>query len=725
MSISEGDQLAGDIISGLQAPVRLHRDAALQKLEQRLRGSGAVGQQACLDAICNDLLRLLSSDVWQHRLGGFEAAQMVIPALPITSPFLHGVLSACQAHLEDEEPRVRGAVADCVRALALQRGTSIFDAMGQQITLSIQAAFARDPVAAENGGGSSGDAAAQPDFLGQLLQTSYRQQRPGQGELRHDTEGWRSLESSFHALQALVEGCGSACLPFLTAELRQLVLDSLLHQNRFVRERGHRVVSAVVAVCDEASLRALAPEVAARLADGLNDSWSHVQYAASEATRSFLQATEPFRNQVLPALLPAMFFNRHTTAEGLRSYSQATWELAMETSGRAWVARCINEVVAFFGKQARSSSTDKREAACACMPELAVKIERQAVEPHVGPMLRCLLGCFRDSSWPVREAACEACGQFALAYPEAVRGLLPQLWPLWLEALSENVPAARETAAVAVGNAVRAFGDEALQMVLPAAQDLLRRVQDQPADVENYIQTSYGIAAVRVDEPPPPDEDDAMFGSPPATEPETYQQSSGGGGSGSSGPGRSGKKAARLFSTSAMSREPAGCCMDDGFQRERQPWEAADGAVYLVRELAAAAPDTMPQLMPALAEAVRHNHYAHACHLQETTWQQLPVIAQHLGKRGFKRHLEPFLDPLFMSVQSATHQGCQTAAIAAAGFLRDWLGPRIWAGRLSPQQQDLMLRFVPTVVRANKACYAAKYDKFGSVSRPEPPAMVH
>lgn len=70
----------------------------------------------------------------------------------------------------------------------------------------------------------------------------------------------------------------------------------------------------------------------------------------------------------------------------------------------------------------------------------------------------------------MREAACEACGHFAVAYPEAVRGLLPQLWPLWLEALCENVPAARETAAVAVGNAVRAFGDDALQAVLPAAQ---------------------------------------------------------------------------------------------------------------------------------------------------------------------------------------------------------------------------------------------------------------
>lgn len=49
------------------------------------------------------------------------------------------------------------------------------------------------------------------------------------------------------------------------------------------------------------------------------------------------------------------------------------------------------------------------------------------------------------------------------------------------------------------------------------------------------------------------------------------------------------------------------------------------------------------------------------------------------------------------------------------------------AGRLSPQQQELMQRFVPTVVRANKACYVAEYDKSGGggISRPAPPAMVH
>lgn len=65
---------------------------------------------------------------------------------------------------------------------------------------------ARDPIVAENGGEdreTSSSTEAQPDFLGQLLQTSYRRQRPGEGELRHDTEGWHSLESSFKALQVV------------------------------------------------------------------------------------------------------------------------------------------------------------------------------------------------------------------------------------------------------------------------------------------------------------------------------------------------------------------------------------------------------------------------------------------------------------------------------------------------------------------------------------------
>ena len=135
---------------------------------------------------------------------------------------------------------------------------------------------------------------------------------------------------------------------------------------------------------------------------------------------------------------------------------------------------------------------------------------------------------------------------------------------------------------------------------------------------------------------------------------------------------------------------------------------------------------------------------------QETAWRQLPPTAQHLGKRGFKRYLEPFIDPLFRSacvsitttillhsyvqtvertegrrfadgictiwhrsIQSAMHQGCQNAAIDAAGFLRDWLGPRIFAGRLSHEQQQVMQQFVPADLSQTGSCFGVPPPKFG------------
>ena len=71
------------------------------------------------------------------------------------------------------------------------------------------------------------------DFFDSLLESSYRTERPGEGELRHGTEGWRCLETSLRALAALMATCGPPFLPHLTPELRQLVYSVLLHQSRY------------------------------------------------------------------------------------------------------------------------------------------------------------------------------------------------------------------------------------------------------------------------------------------------------------------------------------------------------------------------------------------------------------------------------------------------------------------------------------------------------------
>ena len=70
----------------------------------------------------------------------------------------------------------------------------------------------------------------------------------------------------------------------------------------------------------------------------------------------------------------------------------------------------------FYSKQARSKATEFREAACECISELAVKIDRTAVQPHLPAMLAVLIGCFLDSAWPVRQCINSHCVQQFVTY---------------------------------------------------------------------------------------------------------------------------------------------------------------------------------------------------------------------------------------------------------------------------------------------------------------------
>ncbi len=55
-----------------------------------------------------------------------------------------------------------------------------------------------------------------------------------------------------------------------------------------------------------------------------------------------------------------------------------------------------------YTRCARTNNHTVREAACTCIAELASKIDPDAVRPHLPAMLRTLITCLRDDSWPVR-----------------------------------------------------------------------------------------------------------------------------------------------------------------------------------------------------------------------------------------------------------------------------------------------------------------------------------
>lgn len=493
--------------------------------------------------------------------------------------------------------------------------------------------------------------------------------------MRHGTEGWKCLETSFRALQGVMEGCGASFAPYLTSELRGLIYKALLHPNRFVREACHFILGSICQLLQGPEMEALGPEIANKLGLGLSDNWSQVRFAASVATRSFLLASEPYRATLLPLVLPHMCLNRYYVAEGVRLYSQETWTMVMKDEGRVWVAKCAPTVVSYYVEQSKANNHAVREAACACIAEFMSKVDRDAVAPHVPRLLRALLTCFRDASWPVRDAACIATGRCVLAFPEESRELLDKLYDLWFSHLWDNIFSVREDSAVALADVARAYGDEAITKIVAKIEVMLPMAHGQPADsraragLENT--TLFGVAAER----PQRANDQSLHTD------------------------------RTMFSCGSLAPKLArggDGCMDHGFAREREPWEATDGAVYMLRELAfvvtptAAHPDTITRFLPQLASVSRLTHFSHCLNLQETIWKCVPEIAKALGKKVFKPHLDDFIDPMFISLQCG-HRLCEVAAGKCIGELRDLIGPGIFEGRLHTDVQRRALHSSPDI----------------------------
>jgi len=228
--------------------------------------------------------------------------------------------------------------------------------------------------------------------------------------------------------------------------------------------------------------------------------------------------------------------------------------------------------------------------------------------------------------------------------------------------LWDNIYSVREDSAVALGDAARAYGTEAITRILQKVEEMLPMAKDQPEDsrahggLENT--TLFGVAAKRAER---------------ANDPQLHTDKT-------------------MFSCGSLAPKLSrgGGCVDHGFAREREPWEASDGAVYMLRELSGVAPaEEVVRFMPTLAEVSRLTHFSHCLNLQETVWKVLPVVASRVGKKAFKPYLEEFLEPMFRGLASG-HRLCEAAAGRCIGEIRDLIGPGIFEGRLSDDQKHAM-----------------------------------
>lgn len=239
--------------------------------------------------------------------------------------------------------------------------------------------------------------------------------------------------------------------------------------------------------------------------------------------------------------------------------------------------------------------------------------------------------CFHDESWPVRDQACLACGTFAKAYPELCLPELPTLWERWSSQLTDQIWSVREGAAVAIGDAMIAFGPQFGDKVLDYIEELLPGAKNEPPmSQEEYDKRQNDY--------------------------ELHSNS-------------------QLYSCGSLAPKlRKGGCSDCLVTRPKALWEQTDGCIYMIRELCAKngtgeliiTDEELYPMMEELADVARVKHFPLAEDLRCTLWKCLPDMARGLGKKRFKsKYLNLFLDLMIRNLERGSANSEHDAAMCA------------------------------------------------------------
>ncbi|XP_077991642.1 uncharacterized protein LOC144445871 [Glandiceps talaboti] len=665
----------------LCSTTKLERDRGQLELQRQINDANEGNLQAIEMALISCLQD--SSARWEQKQGALMGSKLVVLNEDSSEEFA----LTCRLHalhlLNDSEARVRLAAGEMMGALCRRTGPEIYLSSKDIILEGIQSNLERQAMSE-----SSHDEMKQAEALMEKLSSSpSKESHADATKIFHDTAGWKNLETWMKCLQCVIEGCGIHFAEHVTQDLLDLIFLTLTHTNRFVRETGYQVCAALAGcggqqdftftsnplyevvelmesdsifsgVGDENPLLLHGEQLAYHLANGLSDNWSQVRLAASLATRQFLVnlPNEEARQKFYPALIPRMCLNRYYVAEGVRIYSQETWRRVTGNRGKELVETYIKDTVGYYISQTEADNHAVREAACACIAELGSKIDKNCVRPYVDPLLLALLVCFKDDSWPVRDAACIACGNFVFCFPDESKNHMEPLYPLFFGNLQDNIPSVRQGAAVALSSVAKAYGKESADLLFAKIREGIQDLDKQSSTTEKYENLEKGPATFGVVKKLR-DNDMELH-----TDKQMYS-------CGSLAP--------------KMGTGRSGGCMDHQFRRPAEPWELCDGCVILLTELSTIQTSIakVSELLPFVAEAARKCHYTQHVQFLETVCKILPTIAKNIGKRYFKPHIEVFIDPIFYSL-SCDNALTSSAASQCLNQLSQFLGPNILRGRV-------------------------------------------
>ena len=202
----------------------------------------AVARQIMIDT----LKIMYNSSRWEDRFGAVNGSILLIHFMYDTSKE-NGVNSALKDFIWntirteklpklmiDYEFRVRNQLGILLREMIkadFEKGAWHFDTLKEMLLDNIEQTFVREP-----DGGQ--DASANP-LAAKVINTD------DTGKTMHDTEGWKSLETSMRIMQNIIEAIGPKLYDFDLDRILNCIIKGVDHINRFVREISYFVIGAI------------------------------------------------------------------------------------------------------------------------------------------------------------------------------------------------------------------------------------------------------------------------------------------------------------------------------------------------------------------------------------------------------------------------------------------------------------------------------------------------
>jgi HEAT repeat protein len=523
--------------------------------------------------------RLVSNGPWTVVCSALQASGAVL-TLPSTTlhhaeEFSFALLPLTLPLFSHQEARVRTAVAELCGKVAAVLGPKVWDETSPELLANVERNFNLDDQQRLKEAQRVARNDMEEDGAASLRDRGLR--------MVHETEGWRGLETSLLAIGELFAGCGANLLKRSALDksaepsvdvILSYMLRARSHPNRFVREAGLRLLVAIVDASVEANVTPFLIDISWRLrlvvSEGLQDNWSQVRSVSSIAARKIISGLPVAdRRKLYPLFLPRMCLNRHYVAEGVRSYSQATWKDVIGSDGREYLVKLMDEVITFYESQCIADNHAVREAACQSLAEVSTRLDPNAVEPYVSRIVNALMQGFKDESWPVRDHACTALGNVTAHFGRKVEatGRLQELFDLFYAHLADNIVSVRENASATMVKASLAFPSSHPVLGLKRVGDvdaiLLLRIEDQK---EYKVGVTTNQAFNR------PDRDTGYGAAAKLARDNDVDLHTG----------------QVMYSCGSLAPKlrRGGGCMDHGFSRPKEPWEESDGGVRLWEQLA-------------------------------------------------------------------------------------------------------------------------------------------